>query len=409
MEGQKQSVLKSFFSLLKGDRSIWAAATLLALFSFIPIYSSSSNLVYVLGKGDTFQHLVAHFMHLFFGFIIIYAMHRIPYQYFRGLSILAIPVIVVLLIITWNQGTTIQGVSASRWIKIPIIGKSFQTSELASLILMIYVARYLSKIKDKAITFQESLLPLWLPVMLIVGLILPANLSTAAILMAMVLLLTFIGGYPIKYLLYVTAILAVAGGLFYVTAKAFPQVMPDRMVTWQKRVENFRNPTHEKADTYQIDRSKMAIARGGVIGVGVGKSVQRNFLPQSTSDFIFAIIVEEMGLMGGFGVMILYLWLFYRIILVAVKSESAFGKLLTIGIGLPIVFQAFINMAVTVQLFPVTGQTLPLISDGGSSIWMTCAALGIILGVSVKREEDEKKELEKTENQNPLEILSETL
>src|SRR5699024_7442962 len=162
-------------------------------------------------------------------------------------------------------------------------------------------------------------------------------------------------------------------------------------------------------DDYQIEKSKMAIARGGITGAGIGKSIERNFLPQSSSDFIFAIIVEEMGLIGGFGVMLLYLWLLFRFVVISTKADSIFGKLLVIGVGLPIIFQAFINMAVAVQLFAVTGQTLPLISDGGSSIWMTCVAIGIVLGVSVKREESKEKELENPENENPLEILSEAI
>jgi len=400
---------KNFFSRLKGDKSLWAIAALLALFSFIPIYSASSNLAYLYGNGDTFQYLFTHFIHIFLGFVIIFAVHRIPYRYFRGLSILAVPLIVGLLIYTLAQGTTIQGASASRWITIPLINKSFQTSALASVVLMMYVSRYLSKIQGKELRFKETLLPLWVPVGLVVGLILPANFSTAAILFAMVLMLTFIGGYPFKYLLYILGIGLAVLAIFILLSKAIPGIVPNRVDTWTSRIENYMNG-EGASDNYQIEKSKIAIARGGITGVGVGKSIERNFLPQSSSDFIFAIIVEEMGLIGGLCVMAGYLFILFRIVIISTKSSTVFGKLLAMGVGLPIIFQALINMAVAVQLFPVTGQTLPLVSDGGTSIWMTCVALGVVLSVSVKREEQREKEKEQNEGaDNPLEVLSEAI
>jgi len=193
--------------------------------------------------------------------------------------------------------------------------------------------------------------------------------------------------------------------LFVLVAKAFPDAMPNRIDTWMSRISNFAEGGDSEAD-YQIEKAKIAIASGRIQGVGPGKSTQKNFLPQSSSDFIYAIIVEEYGLIGGLFLMILYLWLLFRIVIVAQKADSFFGKLIAIGVGLPIVFQALINMAVAVELFPVTGQTLPLISSGGTSIWMTCLAIGIILSVSAKRQE--LKEQEYKDN-NPLEILSETI
>ncbi|MDR6302071.1 cell division protein FtsW [Mesonia maritima] len=400
----------NIFSYLKGDKMIWAIAGLLAIFSFIPVYSASSNVAYLYGDGSTFQYLVSHFIHLFLGFAIIYAVHKIPYHYFRGLSILMIPIVILLLLYTLAQGTTIDGANASRWIKIPIINKTFQTSTLASVVLMIYVARYLSKIHSKKVTFKETILPLWLPVGVILALILPANFSTTAIIFAMVLMLVFLGGYPLKYLGIIIASGALFLLLFGLTAKAFPGVFPNRVDTWISRVENFANNEDTEAD-YQIERAKIAIARGGVVGTGIGKSVQRNFLPQSSSDFIFAIIVEEMGLVGGISVMLAYLFILFRLIIVSTKANTVFGKLLVIGVGLPIIFQALINMAVAVELFPVTGQTLPLISSGGSSIWMTCLALGIVQSVSAKREEIKQQEEIETEeeSENPLDVLSEAL
>lgn len=397
--------MQALFKNIKGDRLIWAIAALLAIFSFLPVYSAASNLAYVGGSGNTFGFFIKHFMHLFLGFAIMYGVHKIPYRYFRGLSMVMIPIVLVLLLITMLQGTTIDGANASRWIQIPFVGMSFQTSTLAAVVLMVYVARYLSKIQDKNVTFTETLLPLWAPVFFILILILPANFSTTAIMFLMVMMLAFIGGYPIKYLAVVIGTGIVALSLFVLVAKAFPDAMPNRVDTWMSRIENFANGEDTEAD-YQIEKAKIAIASGGIQGVGPGKSVQKNFLPQSSSDFIFAIIIEEYGLIGGLFLLVMYSWLLFRIVIVSQKSDTVFGKLLVLGVGLPIVFQALINMAVAVELFPVTGQTLPLISSGGTSIWMTCLAIGIILSVSAKREEIKEQEINED---NPLEILSETI
>jgi cell division protein FtsW len=397
--------MKSIFRNIKGDKAIWAVAALLALFSFLPVYSASSNLAYLYGDGNTFKFLLKHLAHLLLGFAILYGVHKIPFNYFKGLSIIALPVVVILLIITITQGTTIDGANASRWIRIPFVGVTFQTSTLAGVVLLTYVARYLTRIKDREVNFKETLLPLWAPVFLVLALILPANFSTTAIIFAMVVLLVFIGGYPLKYLGIVLGAGLLILTLFILTAKAFPETFSNRVDTWMNRIENFTDKEDTEGD-YQIEIAKIAIASGGVTGLGPGKSVQKNFLPQSSSDFIYAIIVEEFGLAGAFGLMFLYLLLLFRLVVVAHKSSSMFGKLLVIGVGLPIVFQALINMAVAVELFPVTGQTLPLISSGGTSIWMTCLALGMVLSVAAKRE-IQKKELETIEN--PLDILSEAL
>ena len=398
-----ENVLKN----LKGDRLIWAIAALLAIFSFLPVYSAASNLAYTSGSGSTFTFFVKHFMHLLLGFLIIYGVHRIPYRYFRGLSMVMIPIVLVLLIVTMLQGTTIEGANASRWIQIPLVGMSFQTSTLAAVVLMVYVARYLSKIQEKDITFKETILPLWVPVFLILILILPANFSTTAIIFAMVMVLAFIGGYPVKYLAIIVGTGLLALTLFILVAKAFPDLMENRIHTWENRVENFLNGGEDTEADYQIEKAKIAIASGDIFGLGPGKSIQKNFLPQSSSDFIFAIIVEEYGLFGGLVLLVMYCWLLFRIVIISQKADTVFGKLLVLGVGLPIVFQAFINMAVAVELFPVTGQTLPLISSGGTSIWMTCLAVGIILSVSVKREEI--KVSDEIEDENPLEILSEAI
>ena len=397
--------MKTVFDNIKGDRIIWAIAALLAIFSFLPVYSAASNLAYIGSGSNTFSYFIKHFVHLFLGFSIIYGVHKIPYRYFKGLSMVMIPVVLILLIITMLQGATIGGANASRWIRVPIVGFTFQPSTLAALVLMVYVARYLSKIKDETISFRESVLPLWLPVFIVLALILPANFSTAALIFSMVILLTFVGGYPLKYLSIIIGSGVVVLALFVLTAKAFPDLMPNRVDTWTSRISSFVDSEVTQED-YQIEKAKIAIATGGIQGLGPGKSVQKNFLPQSSSDFIFAIIIEEYGLIGGIFLLILYLWLLFRIVIVAQKSDSVFGKLLAIGVGIPVIFQALVNMGVAVQLFPVTGQTLPLISSGGTSIWVTCLALGIVLSVSAKRDEDKNKEVD---DQHPLEILSEAL
>jgi cell division protein FtsW len=397
--------MNSLFENIKGDRLIWAIVALLSILSFLPVYSASSDLAYDRGEGNTFIFFVKHFMHLFFGFGIMYGVHKIPYRYFRGLSLVMMPVVLVLLVITMMQGTVMGGASASRWIQIPIIGMSFQTSTFALLVLMVYVARYMSKINDKEVTFKSTIVPLWIPVFLVLALILPSNFSTAAIIFLMVAVLVFIGGYPIRYLLIIITSGIIGLVIFVMAAKLTTGPLNVKVTTWENRILNYANDEVTEAD-YQIEKAKIAIASGGIQGLGPGKSIQKNFLPQSSSDFIFAIIIEEYGLIGGVGLVVLYLWLLFRIVIVAQKSDTVFGKLLVLGVGLPIIFQALLNMGVAVELFPVTGQTLPLISSGGTSIWMTSLALGIILSVSAKREEI--KEQEYMED-NPLEILSETI
>ncbi len=395
--------MKNIITSLKGDKGIWSFVALLAVFSFMPVFSASSNLAYIgHGTGNTFVYLVKHFVHIVFGFFILYNIQKVPYHYFRGISRILLPFVWVLLAYTLFFG--IEQGSATRWIQVPFIGVSFQTSSLASIVLMMFVARYLSKVSDEPESFKVSLFNLWTPVAITLMLILPNNFSTAALIFAMVLMLTFIGNYPIRHIGIIIMMGIGAFMLFILTAKIVEKTNPghvpgifQRVSTWESRVNSFTSNTKDAADDdYQIEKAKTAIASGGFYGLGPGKSVQKNFLPQSSSDFIFAIIVEEYGSAGGLVVLGLYLLLFFRFIVSAHKSNSLFGKLLIVGLGFPIIFQALINMGVAVQLLPVTGQTLPLISSGGSSIWMTCAAIGIILSVT-KKEEEIIQELEEKE------------
>lgn len=392
---------------IKGDKVLWGILALLAIFSFLPVFSASSNLAYVVGRGTPWGYLIKHFVILSIGFVLMFSVHKIPYNYFKGISILMLPMVVLLLVYTASQGKVIDGANASRWIRIPFIGLSFQTSTLASVVCMVYTATFFSNYKDQLGSFKNSLIRLWLPIFIVVLLIFPSNLSTAALLFLMVLIVSFVAGYPIKYLLAICGAGLIAVLLFFLLVKAFPGVFPNRVDTWMSRVENFRSG--ESADgNYQIERAKTAIVTGKIFGVGAGKSRMKNFLPQSSSDFIYAIIVEEFGLIGGIGLIILYLLLLFRIVVISFKATDVFGKLVVIGLGIPIIFQAFINMGVALQILPVTGQTLPMISSGGTSAWMTCIAMGIILSVSIKKELIQEELVDENSNEsNPISILSE--
>ncbi len=390
---------------LRGDKAIWGILALLALFSFLPVYSAAAS--HVFNGGKSFAFLMSKQMALWvLGFAIVYVVHRTPTHYFKGLSLIAMPIVLVLLAYTLTIETNIGGASANRWIPLAF-GVRFQTSTLAAVVLMVWIARYLTKIRDKEVTFNESFLPLWMPIILVVGLILPANFSTAAIVGCLAFLLCFLGGYPLKYLLRISGAGLLVIGLFFTVLFTKPELIPtSRSVTWKNRIENFLDkkdtPLDEKKELEQVDYAKMAIAEGGIIGKGAGKSVMKNVLPESDSDFIFAIILEEYGLIGGLALLFFYLLLLFRIVVVANSAKTVFSKLVVIGVGLPIVIQAFVHMAVAVGLFPTTGQPLPLISRGGTSIWMTCAAIGIILSASDKKQD----ETAAVDESNPLEVLS---
>ena len=397
--------MNNIFANIQGDKTLWAVLILLAGFSFLPVYSAASNLAYVSGSGNTFNYLFKHFIHLSLGFTFMYLMQKIPYHYFRGISILMIPVAIVLLLYTIFQPSVTDSLTnTNRWIKIPFVGFTFQPSTLAGVILMIYISRYLAKIKDIDVRFSQTILPLWLPTLFILLLILPANFSTTAIIFSMVILLCFVGCYPIKHLLGIVLSGILVLSVFILTIKAYPGIFPNRVDTWKSRIENFVNKENT-TENYQIEKAKIAIATGGVRGLGPGKSVQKNFLPQSSSDFIFAIIIEEYGLIGGLFLLTVYALFLLRIIIISNKAESVFGSLLVIALGVPIVFRALVNIGVSVELFPITGQPLPLISSGGTSIWMTCIAIGIIQsvrnGTGVK--------INNIEEDSPLDILKETI
>src|SRR5690554_3861542 len=384
-------------SYIKGDKYLWAFILLLAIFSFLPVYSASSNLVYTVGTGTVFSHLGKHAAFLIIGLIIIVIIQRINYRYFGGIALLSLPVIALLLLATLTQGNTIEGANAARWLTLPGTSITIQTSTFASMILLVYIARYLTKIRDKEVTFKQAILPLFIPMFAIIGLIFPANGSTAIILFAMCIMLLVVGGFPLRILATIIGVGVIAGGAFIYIALNFSEYIPNsRVHTWKSRIENFSK--EDNIESYQVHHAKAAINRGGITGVGPGKSVFKQTLPQSSSDFIFAIIIEEYGMIGGLGLIFIFLLILFRIIRIATRIHTFFGSLVVFAVGIPVVFQAFINMGVAVHLFPVTGQPLPMISYGGTSLWVTCIAFGIILSVSNAIKSPEELELEEKRN-----------
>ena len=368
----------SLISSLKGDKIIWIVVLSLSIFSFLPVYSASSNF----GVNLIFSSVFKHVAIIFIGVIIMYATHLIDYKYLRGLSLIILPLAILLLFITALQGNEVNGANASRWISIPLINISFQPSSIASIFLLIYTSNYISKTHEKKLNFSNSFIKLWLPIFLVVMLVLPSNFSTAFMIFSLCLILIFIGQYPIKNILLIVLSIVILATSFVGLSKKYPEMLPNRVDTWSNRIENFINPSIDNDANYQINRAKAAIATGSLFGVGAGKSSMKYILPQSTSDFIFSIITEEYGLFVSIIILLLYIILLFRIVIIAYKAKNSFGQLVSLAVGLPIVFQALINMGVAVQLFPVTGQPLPLISTGGTSIWTTFFAFGILLSVS---------------------------
>ena len=374
--------LETYF---KGDRIIWIVVILLSLFSILAVYSSTGTLAYKYQSGNTEYYLFKHGIIMLLGFAIMYFTHLAKYTLYARISKIAIIVAVPLLLLTLITGTHLN--EASRWLTLPVINLSFQTSDLAKIALLLFVARSLSKKQDNIKDFKSAFLPIILPVCLVCGLILPANFSTAAVLFTTCLILMFFGRIKVKYILSLIGI-GLAGLTLFISIALYSGY-EGRIGTWKKRIENFKSG--DDNGNYQTQQAKIAIASGGIMGKGPGNSTQRNFLPHPYSDFIFAIIEEEYGFLGGTIVVLLYLVLFYRAVVIVRQSPFAFATLLAVGCAFSLVFQAMINMAVAVNLFPVTGQPLPMLSMGGTSIWFTSVAIGIILSVSRNIEQEQLK------------------
>lgn len=381
------SQLEYIFSKTRGDKFIWLTVLFFTLISMLAVYSSTGSLAFKMQDGNTEYYLLKHFMTFGFGLLLMYFAHRVNYKFYSRVAQILLIVSIPLLIYTLFFGVNIN--DARRWIAIPGTGMSFQTSDLAKLALIMYMARVLSKKQDTIKDFKQGFLPVMLPPVIICSLIAPSNLSTAAILFATCLLLMFIGRVNLKYIGAMVGIGVTALGLIILLALLTP--FKARVLTWQSRIENFRS---DPKGSYQVQQAKIAIANGGWVGVGPGRSTQSNFLPSPYSDFIYAIIVEEYGLLGAAVVIGLYLFFLLRSIKIFMKSPGAFGAFLAVGLSFALVVQGLINMAVAVNLLPVTGVTLPLISMGGTSIWFTSLAVGIILSVSRYVEQNEEAEKE---------------
>lgn len=381
--------MTALFQYVKGDRVIWMVILILSLFSVLAVYSSSGTLAYRYQGGNTLFYLLKHSKILLGGLFITFLVHKIRYTVFSRLSLIFIYMAMPLLLFTLFKG--VSAGDASRWLEIPGLGLTFQTSDFAKLALIMYLARQLSVKQDQIKDFKETFLPIVAHILIICGLILPANFSTAAVLFCTSLVLMFIGRVNIKYILVLIGTGMLALTLFILVVFAFPNIN-NRVATWKARIENFTDGNSE--GNYQAEQAKIAIATGGIIGKGPGNSTQRDFLPQASSDFIYAIMIEQGGLITGVLVLFLYVVLLFRGTRIVRQSAKTYGGLLAIGLVFNLVFQAMINMAVAVNLFPVTGQPLPLISMGGTSIWFTSIAMGIVLGVSREVEEEGGSKLE---------------
>jgi len=382
--------MRAILKNIKGDKVIWVVVAILSVFSVLAVYSSTGTLAYRYQEGNTEYYLIKHFSILFFGLVLMFIAHMIPYKYYARLSQLLLWGCVPLLLYTLMFGTNLN--EASRWYTLPLINITFQPSDLAKLALIIYVARLLSKKQEDIQDFKKGFVAVMIPIVVITGLILPSNFSTAAMIFATCLVLLFVGRVKFTYLLYLVLTGVAAFGLLILLAVNSPK-LGGRFGTWQTRIESFTSGDSDA--NYQVEQAKIAIAGGGIFGKMPGNSVQKNFLPHPYSDFIFAIIIEEFGLVGGTIVVLLYLILLFRAVKIVIKSPRNFAAFLTFGVAFSLVFQAMVNMMVAVNLLPVTGQTLPLISMGGTSIWFTSISIGIILSVS--REIEKAAEAAKNE------------
>jgi cell division protein FtsW len=381
----------NLFSYFKGDRVIWMIAILLSLLSLLAVYSSIVALAYKHQNGETEYYLFKHGKLILLGFGLMWLTHRIPYIYFSRISQIMLIISIPLLLYTLLHGASLN--EANRWIAIPGIGLTFQSSDFAKLALIMYIARIVTQKQNELADFKAVLIHIMGPVFVICGLILPANFSTAAILLCTCLILMFIGRVPFKHIAKVLGIAIVGFGFLLMLGHFFPKTLP-RLQVWENRIEEFLKGK-EEADpdkSYQANHAKIAIATGGWRGLGPGNSTQRNFLPQAYSDFIYSIIIEEYGsIIGGIGIVLLYMMLLYRGVRVATKSQKTFGTLLAFGLVFSLIFQGLINMAVAVNLFPVTGQPLPFLSMGGTSLLFSSISIGIILSVSRETETGEDK------------------
>lgn len=387
--------MNAIFKYLKGDRVVWVVTLLLSLLSILIVYSSTSQLSYKFKGGNTEAYLFKHIFILGLGFLVMIYVHKINFKYFSRLSQLGVIASAGLLFITLLMGTNVN--SASRWIM------GFQPSDLAKIALIVYLARQLTLYKNEFKTFKPFAIRVLAPIAVICGLILPADFSTSLMLFVDCMVLIFVANIPFKFIGITLGSAILAFCFLLLLGMAFPKLLP-RVNTWSSRIEAwFGGEDVENASdkNYQANLAKSAIAEGGLFGRGPGKGKTKHILPSAWADYIYPSFIEEYGsLMGGVMLILLYLIILFRIIKIAIGAENNFAKLMVVGLGFSIVFQAFLNMGVGVNLLPVTGQPLPLVSMGGTSILFTCLALGMILSVSTtvfkEKEENNNEESEDT-------------
>ena len=368
------SIARSIYYHLKGDRTIWAIVGILAIFSMLAVYSIAGSIAYS-GSGSFELHMVKHAFIMILGLGVMYLASKVEYINYSRLAPFMLGIAVVLLVYTLGFGTEIN--DAQRWITVPGVGLTFQTSDFAKLALIVYVARSISKKQDYIKDWNSAFLPIIIPIVVVCGLIAPADLSTSLLLFLTCLMMMFIGRVSMKYIFLLIFAGVAVMAILIALGTLFPEMI--RVDTWMSRMNEFLGNTD---GGYQVQQGKIAIADGSWFGVGPGNSVQRNFLPFAHADFIYAIICEEYGLVGAFMIIGLYLGLFLRSVVLVTKCPKAFGAVLAIGLSLSLVIQAFANIAVSLHLVPVTGLTLPMVSMGGTSMLFTCIAFGMILSVS---------------------------
>ena len=369
------TIAARIYSELRGDRAIWAIIFMMAVFSLLGVYSSTGTLAYRELGGNTEAFLIKHGIILLGGLVLTFLCHRLHYMTFSKSAPVLLALCVPLLIFTLFYGSEVN--QARRWIELPFVGVTFQTSDFAKLALIIYVARQISSKQDYIKDFQSAFLPIIVPILVICGLIAPADLSTALLLFGTCILMMFVGRVDVRFILLLLFLGIVVFAMLVLLGQAFPDFV--RLDTWISRIQEF---VMEPEGGYQVQQAKMAIAEGQWFGQGPGNSIQRNFLPSPYSDFIYAILCEEYGFMGGLLVISLYVLLFFRITRMVTKSPKAFGAMLALGLAILLTIQAFSNIAVSVDLVPVTGLPLPLISMGGTSVLFTCISFGIMLSIS---------------------------
>lgn len=363
------------YAELRGDRTIWMILIILAIFSVLTVYSATGHMAFRLKNGNTEFYLLKHVFLVSIGFVLTYVCYVLHYRQYMKFAPVLLLLSIPLLVYTIGFGAEIN--EARRWISIPFVGITFQSSDFAKLALVIYVARAISSKQEYIKDFKGAFLPIIVPVLIICGLIAPADLSSALLLFLTCMGMMFLGRVALQYILLLFFLGIVVFAVLIIIGEVYPGFV--RSGTWITRIQEFM----ENSDGgYQIIHSKIAIANGGIFGVGPGNSIMRNYLPAPYSDFIYAIICEEYGLIGGFTILGLYVLLFYRCVSIVTRAPKAFGAMLVMGLGLLLVAQALANMAVTVHLVPVTGLTLPLVSMGGTSIIFTSIAFGMILSVS---------------------------